>query len=126
MRLALTICVVAAAVGLSAAAPLPAHAASDETARIDALLAAVRASNVTFIRNEKAHTVAAAADHLKMKWERAGDRVRTAEEFIDKVGSRSSTSGKPYEVVLPDGTRRETGPWLRELLDTVDARRRPR
>ncbi len=61
-----------------------------------------------------------------MKRERAGDRVRTAEEFIDKVGSRSSTSGKPYEVVMPDGKRMEAGLWLREILDTVDTRRRPR
>src|SRR3972149_7060743 len=60
--------------------------------------------------------------HLLMKWERAGDRVVTAEVFIEKIGSRSSMSGKPYLVVLPGGRTLESGPWLSGLLRAVEPR----
>lgn len=88
----------------------------DERARIEKLIAAVSSSGVVFIRNGTEHTSSEAADHLRTKWSRAGDRVKTADEFIDVLGSRSSQTGEPYRVRLPDGTERDAGPWLRELL----------
>ena len=90
--------------------------AVDERARIEALIDAVAKSGVIFIRNGSEYDAAAAADHLRTKWSRAGDRVKTAEEFIEVLGSRSSQTGEPYRVRLPDGTERESGPWLRDLL----------
>lgn len=103
------------AAGQGAVAPRP-DAAVDERARIETLIDAVAKSGVIFIRNGTEHSASEAADHLRTKWSRAGDRVKTADEFIEALGSRSSQTGEPYRVRLPDGTERDAGPWLRDLL----------
>ncbi len=121
MRLLAAALLVASLVATAGAAP---GAPTDERARIDALVAAVQASDVTFVRNGRNHTAAEAADHLRTKWRAAGSRIKTAEDFIEGAGSRSSTTGRAYEVILKDGARREAGPWLRDLLAAIDARRR--
>jgi len=96
-------------------------ATRSEPERIEALLAAIASSGIVFVRNGSDHNATEAADHLRMKWSRAGDRITTAESFIDHLGSKSSTSGEPYQVRLPDGTTRDAGPWLHEQLAAVDA-----
>jgi len=91
-----------------------------EPERIEALIAAIAASGIVFIRNGTEHSARDAADHLRTKWSRAGDRIATAESFIDGLGSTSSQSGEPYRVRLPDGTERDAGPWLHEQLQALD------
>ena len=44
-----------------------------------------------------------------------GNRVASAEDFIRVVASRSSVSGKPYEIVFADG-RRSTSEAFRARL----------
>jgi hypothetical protein len=102
--------------------PAPADAKLSETERIEALIAAVAASGIVFIRNGTEHDAKDAADHLRTKWSRAGDRIATAESFVDNLGSTSSQSGEPYRVRLPDGTERDAGPWLHEQLKAIDAK----
>jgi hypothetical protein len=101
--------------------PQPA-AARTEPERIEALIAAIAASGIVFIRNGTEHSASEAADHLRTKWSRAGNRIATAESFIDNLGSTSSQSGDPYRVRLPDGTERDAGPWLHEQLKAIDAK----
>lgn len=96
-------------------------ATRSEPERIEALIATIASSDIVFIRNGSEHSASEAADHLRTKWSRAGDRVQTAEQFIDVLGSTSSQSGEPYRVRLPDGTERDAGPWLHERLETLDA-----
>ncbi len=96
-------------------------ATRSEPERIEALIAAIAASDIVFIRNGSEHSASEAADHLRTKWSRAGDRVQTAEQFIDVLASTSSQSGEPYRMRLPDGTERDAGPWLHERLRTLDA-----
>lgn len=98
-----------------------AKATRSEPQRIEALIDAVAASGIVFIRNGSEHSASEAADHLRTKYSRAGDRVKTAEQFIDVLGSTSSQSGEPYRVRLPDGTERDAGPWLHERLRDLDA-----
>jgi hypothetical protein len=57
-----------------------------------------------FIRNGKAHDASEAAAHLAFKYARAKSRVSTAEDFIKRVASKSSVSGKEYLIQYPDGT----------------------
>lgn len=96
-----------------------------EVARIEALLQAVKTSGVSFIRNGEAYSAAQAAEHLKSKWEKGARYVNSAEDFIDNIASRSSVSGKPYLVVLPDGRKLAAAVWLRGLLKAADAQPRP-
>ena len=90
--------------------------ARKEQARIDALIAAIETSGCEMERNGSLHGGKAAAAHLRMKLENAGDRVQTASEFIDHVASGSSASGAPYRVVCPGQAPRPSGQWLREKL----------
>jgi putative membrane-bound dehydrogenase-like protein len=92
-----------------------------EEEQIDALLATIAGSKLTFIRNGDEHTGAAAADHLRSKRKQAGDKVRTAKQFIDEVATNSSLSGKPYEVVLEDGRRVRLADWLKLRLAELQA-----
>ncbi|MHC4549632.1 MAG: DUF5329 family protein [Planctomycetota bacterium] len=91
-----------------------------ERERIVALIAAVTAADVTFLRNDVEHDAAAAAAHLRGKWKRAGGRELTADQFIDRIASRSSTTGRPYRIRRKDGTVLDAGAWLREQLARQD------
>jgi len=95
------------------------HATATRTpsAEIDALIDRVaHANGVVFIRNGSDHTAAEAAAHLQRKREGAGDKVRTPEQFIEVLGSRSSMTGTPYRVRLPDGREIDSAVWLTGLL----------
>jgi hypothetical protein len=75
-----------------------------ESQKIDHLINFVRnLKGVTFIRNGEEHTAQAAADHLQMKREKAGSRVKTAQEFIDKIATKSSISGELYMIRFSNG-----------------------
>lgn len=56
-----------------------------------------------FIRNGTEHTPLAAAEHLTMKWEKAGSRVKTANDFIDKIANKSSITGELYTIRFSNG-----------------------
>ncbi|MBD1398362.1 DUF5329 family protein [Pontibacter sp. JH31] len=69
----------------------------------------------TFIRNNSEYDPKKAASHLESKWQKHGEKVKTAEGFILKLASASS-SGTPYSIRFADGktvTTREA--LLREL-----------
>jgi hypothetical protein len=91
-----------------------------EAEKIARLIELVRDSGLTFVRNGQPHSSAEAAEHMAMKLERAGDRVRTAEEFIVGVASKSSLSGQPYTLRLPDGREIPTRDWLLERLRELE------
>jgi hypothetical protein len=92
------------------------RAGRSERIRIEELIAAVERADVVFVRNDTEHDAAAAADHLRRKWKHAGDRELTAEEFIDKIASASSTTGRPYAIRESDGTVVAARTWLRQRL----------
>ena len=93
--------------------------AMSEQEKIAALLEAVGKSNLTFVRNGVPYSSARARDHLAYKLKRAGGRVATAEDFINHIAGRSSTTGMPYYIVLEDGTRVEAEAWLRKRLEKL-------
>jgi hypothetical protein len=90
---------------------------------IDHLLDAVAKSEARFLRNGKEYSSQEGADHLRYKLGQAGDRVKTAEDFIQGIGTKSYFSGKPYLMKQKDGTTTEVGPWLTKLL--VEYRKAP-
>jgi hypothetical protein len=77
------------------------------------LIAFVRGADVRFIRNGQEYSAADGAEHLREKLSKAGDRVKTTDDFITGVASRSYLSGKAYLVKFPDGHTQSTGDWLR-------------
>jgi len=79
------------------------------------LIQTVAASNVTFIRNGTEHSAAEAADHLRSKWKRARGKVKTLDQFIENIASKSSMSGRPYQVRTADGELINAADWYAQL-----------
>jgi hypothetical protein len=59
------------------------------------------------------------SERLRDKLARAGDRVKTTDDFITGIASKSYLSGKPYLVKFADGHTQPTGDWLRALLAEI-------
>jgi len=95
-------------------------AGRSERSRIEALIAAVEAAEVIFIRNDTEHDAADAGAHLRRKWKHAGDRELTADEFIHNIASASSTTGRPYRIRERDGAMVDAGDWMRKQLAAQD------
>jgi hypothetical protein len=68
----------------------------NETKQIEALIA-------SFIRNGRVYNSATAAEFLRRKWRQQEDRILSAEDFIEKIASFSSTTGRPYLIRFGDG-----------------------
>jgi Family of unknown function (DUF5329) len=85
-----------------------------EKQKIEAALVRMEKSDLTFVRNDTEHDGAAAAAHLRTKLKQAGDQVKTFDDFVDKVATKSSISGKPYLVKMKDGSTVELAKWLRQ------------
>jgi hypothetical protein len=103
-------------------ASLSAAPSAREKQRIDALIAAVEKSGLIFIRNGSEYSAAEAASHLRLKLSKAGNRISTAEQFIDYLASKSSITGSPYFLKFPDGRTEQAGPWLHRRLLEIDRR----
>lgn len=81
-----------------------ATAAEAESRTIEALIASVaQLSDATFIRNDKSYPAPTAARFLREKWKSRQSEVGSAEEFIDRIASSSSTTSKPYLIRFADG-----------------------
>ena len=119
----LLVCV---AVFLAASSAVGASRPAVEQTKIDWLLEEVGNSKAIFIRNGKEYDASRAVSHLKTKLLFAGRRVQTARQFIVGVASRSSESGLPYEIRLPDGRQAPMEVWLLERLAVYEKGQRTR
>jgi hypothetical protein len=114
-----------AAAGAATVAATPARAAlpAAEQRRIDALLVAVAADRQSrFVRAGLDYSGTEAARFLRAKLHAQGATVRSAEDFIERIGSRSSTTGRPYRVCRAEGDCVDAGEHLHGLLARVAAR----
>jgi hypothetical protein len=90
---------------------------AEEAQGIEALIAAVgRMTDAVFIRNGQAYDSAVAAEFLRRKWQMKAAHIFSAEDFIEKVASISSTSGRPYLIRLGDGREIPCSVFLRAEL----------
>jgi len=112
---------------LALAAPF-AHAAGAtdsatvEVRRIERLIDAVeRSTDHRFIRNGVDYDAGTAARFLRAKWAYARERIRTAEEFVREIGTRSSMSGSRYRVRGPDGREEDGAAFLSRQLAATPA-----
>lgn len=95
-----------------------------EQARIEFLLHDVeQAKGVVFIRNGSEHAGAEAAKHLRMKLDYAGDRVKTAEDFVKLCASESYLTHQHYKIRLPSGQTVDAGEYFTARLREFDARK---
>ena len=92
-----------------------------EKEKIQVLIKALESlKEATFIRNDSDYDAKAAARFLRGKWQAQEKEIKTAMDFIDKVASVSSTSGKTY-VIRFKGAREVTcGEYLKEELKKLE------
>lgn len=114
----------ALAVALSLALLGNAGAAAPIDPAVEALLKSVETSGCRMQRNGEMHDAKDAAAHLRMKLERSGRPDMSATQFIERIASGSSVTGRPYLVVCGDGPPVESRVWLRARLDEQRAPRR--
>jgi len=92
--------------------------ASAETSakrEIDHLLNFVATSSCTFVRNGTEYPPDKARDHLASKYQFAGGKITTADEFIKYLATESSMSGELYHVKCGK-TDALSGVWLTDEL----------
>jgi hypothetical protein len=97
--------------------------ALDDTERkkIDFLISSVENLNgVKFVRNGSEYTGKQAAAHLRMKLNRAGSRVRSADDFIRLCASKSYISGQPYLIRLSEAKELPAEEFFRNKLKEYD------
>jgi hypothetical protein len=87
-----------------------------EKKKIDFLISSVEnLKGATFIRNGSEYDGKKAAGHLRMKLQNALV-VDTADDFIKLCASKSSITGEPYMIRLPDGKTIKSEEYFREKL----------
>jgi len=88
-----------------------------ERAKIEQLITVVEnLSGAHFIRNGKAYDSSTAAKFLRLKWKDREASVHNAGDFIDKIATRSSMSGRPYLIRFDDGRELSTAAFFRAEL----------
>lgn len=89
--------------------------------RIDYLIQSLSSlKGAVFIRNGSEYDAIAAREHLQRKLKSAGERVKTAEEFIRYCASESSMTHRPYQIRFADGTVTDTASYFRKKLKEFD------
>ena len=95
--------------------------AETATEEIDHLIVSIGQSDCTFVRNGKDHSAQEAADHLRMKYRRGKAHAKSAEQFIARLASKSSFSGKPYYMKCDGEEPQQAGEWLTQRLEASRA-----
>lgn len=108
----------ALAVAGSAWAQAPSAATQQE---IEQLFSALQQSNCQFQRNGSWYDAAKAADHLRQKYDylRKRDLAPTTELFIERAGTQSSASGKPYQVRCGNAAPVPSQQWFGQQLKVL-------
>lgn len=109
---------------LICASVIPARTAAPaaEKQKIETLLTQVGSlTDAKFIRNGSDYDAKTAVTFLRGKWNRSDDEIKTAQDFIAKAGTGSSTSGKPYMIRFKDGREVTCAEYLKGELAKLEA-----
>ena len=86
---------------------------------IQTLLLRLEGSNCRFNRNGAWYSAADAKDHLERKMKSGS--FRSAEQFVERIASKSSVTGHSYLVSCGDSPPVESREWLLMLLQDIRA-----
>ncbi len=91
-----------------------------EKQKIEYLIQSVeKLEGAKFYRNGNWYSPQEAADHLRLKLKNAGNRIKTARQFIDRIASQSSMSGKAYKIKYKDGRILEAKLFFNQILSKL-------
>lgn len=96
-----------------------------EKAKIEALIAHLEGlGDATFVRNGRDYDAKTAAKFLRGKWQANDKQITTANDFIAKAATVSSTTGKPYQIRFKDGSVTPCSDYLTAQLKKLEAARK--
>ena len=90
-------------------------AVSENEVEINHLLQFIGSSNCTFIRNGEHYPSAEAKLHINKKYNYVKSKVNSAEDFIKYAATKSSMSGKYYNVICGE-EEKTSKQWLLDEL----------
>ena len=91
-----------------------------EEQKIEKLISYVEKSDALFIRNGTEYTAKEAAEHLKMKRKKAGNKVKAAKNFIYLIASKSFMCGVAYKMKFKNGSIINTRDMLYNELRKIE------
>ncbi len=116
----ITACVLALCSFVAASVLVAKDAEMTEPVKIEALISYVEnLQDVTFIRNGSDYDAKSAAKFLRAKVKAHSDDAKTATDFIAKLATGSSTTGKPYVLRYKDGSEKPCAEVLTAQLKTL-------
>ena len=91
------------------------------TQEVGQLFAALKQSNCEFSRNGSWHNAQKASEHLQRKYDYLLKKrlVTTTESFIELAATKSSMSGKPYQVRCSKAAPVSSSSWFNSQLNAV-------
>jgi hypothetical protein len=84
----------------------------DQLPEVEHLLAYLETSECEMVRNGRSHNGEEAVKHVRRKYEYYRDDISSTEDFIRLSASRSTMSGKPYQVHCPGQPAMNSQDWL--------------
>ncbi|MFP4015159.1 MAG: DUF5329 family protein [Chitinispirillaceae bacterium] len=98
-----------------------ASAPAKEIRKIEMLIDTVKElKEAEFIRNGRSYNSKIAVMFLNGKWKAKKKEISTADDFITKIATKSSTSGKPYFIRFSDGKEQKSELFFKGLLNEMD------
>jgi hypothetical protein len=98
--------------------PAPAAPPAIAVVEINYLLGFIERSGCKFYRNGSWYDSHQAQSHLRDKYNylTARERIKTADDFIERAATRSSMSGEEYQIQCEAGPAVPSNRWLRTAL----------
>ena len=93
-----------------------ADVSESQALEIDFLISYLQNSNCQMIRNGKSYSGKDGARHVRRKYDHFSDKISSTEEFIDYSATKSTISGRLYEVQCPGEEPVPSSAWLLEGL----------
>jgi len=88
---------------------------------INQLLDFIQTSSCTFVRNGKQYSSKDALKHIKKKYHYYEDDINTTEKFIELSATKSSMSGKKYQIICAQEEAITSQNWLLHKLAEIRA-----
>ncbi|MBK8807002.1 MAG: DUF5329 family protein [Bacteroidales bacterium] len=94
--------------------------ALSEKEKIEVLISSIeQLKNAQFNRNGSLYDAKTAAKHLRSKLKNAGDDIKTVQDFIEHIASKSSMTGKEYKIIFSNGKEVTTRTFFNEILKKI-------
>lgn len=95
---------------------------ADTKAEIDHLISYVKNTNCMYERNGDKHKGSKAAKHIVKKYRYFEDDIKSAEDFIKLSATKSTMSGKYYQIHCPNQPVIKSQDWLLAELNRLRAK----